>query len=607
VPARLRKAPGGNRATRRGTPWELSDEEQASTILHVRVGCPVDDLRDALFGPSSGIQTAFNDLAGHSDVRASPWTVCPCRAESAPGPHSPAAQRALSELARCRRRVVAFQARGYPTREVQEELSRAPGSAYEYLRTVTTGAQYGDRFAVLIRTSLRTDPGDPGRTVLRTRFVVKYSRPVNALVRGIIARAVGSGMSGTHGDVLLSLLTEAWAVAPASEELTGASPAGATGAPPAGAAAAAPVPPRGGGGSPHGLSPAIPREGLPPEPEPAPEGPAPLGPRVWGGAGQGASWAVVVGALLWVPVCASVRYSGRAAAEVVSTARPAASPGTVLCLALTSAAVLLAAGLAAAAEGQRALAALPGWLAALPGWLAAAASGVAAGLQALLRAGSKLSLAPWGGDPPDAGGGPRTSPSAPPRPPPVPGGAPAARQGPSIGPAGPVERGGWVRQYELFENERKQPFRGYGSSYPGHMLPTDRHRWSSRCGPSPGRHAADRADVEPQLGDGWAWRGGWRVDTTPLGWPAPGVDACGWSYWLDFPWARWPPRAGKSSHSGVGSFVRVRRWVRMAVRTSAGGGALAEPACGDEAPGDGDGGLFTMSQEVDIPPSWEQE
>ena len=25
--------------------------------------------------------------------------------------------------------------------------------------------------------------------------------------------------------------------------------------------------------------------------------------------------------------------------------------------------------------------------------------------------------------------------------------------------------------FEIFENERKQPFRGWGSSYPGHLLP----------------------------------------------------------------------------------------------------------------------------------------
>jgi magnesium-transporting ATPase (P-type) len=34
----------------------------------------------------------------------------------------------------------------------------------------------------------------------------------------------------------------------------------------------------------------------------------------------------------------------------------------------------------------------------------------------------------------------------------------------------------------IFENERYQPFVGFGSTYPGHLLPTDRGRWSNRSG-----------------------------------------------------------------------------------------------------------------------------
>lgn len=44
-----------------------------------------------------------------------------------------------------------------------------------------------------------------------------------------------------------------------------------------------------------------------------------------------------------------------------------------------------------------------------------------------------------------------------------------------------------------------------------------------------------------------------------------GVDSKGWSYWLDFPWAKWPPKAGTGKSAGsLMSFVRVRRWVRHA-------------------------------------------
>ena len=34
----------------------------------------------------------------------------------------------------------------------------------------------------------------------------------------------------------------------------------------------------------------------------------------------------------------------------------------------------------------------------------------------------------------------------------------------------------------LFENQRYQPVRGWGSKFPGHLLPTDRGRWSDRAG-----------------------------------------------------------------------------------------------------------------------------
>ncbi|TMW58374.1 hypothetical protein Poli38472_009933 [Pythium oligandrum] len=34
----------------------------------------------------------------------------------------------------------------------------------------------------------------------------------------------------------------------------------------------------------------------------------------------------------------------------------------------------------------------------------------------------------------------------------------------------------------IFENERYQPFFGFGSTYPGYLLPTDRNRWSNRSG-----------------------------------------------------------------------------------------------------------------------------
>lgn len=35
---------------------------------------------------------------------------------------------------------------------------------------------------------------------------------------------------------------------------------------------------------------------------------------------------------------------------------------------------------------------------------------------------------------------------------------------------------------QVFENQRYQPIRGWGSNYPGHMLPTDRRRYSDANG-----------------------------------------------------------------------------------------------------------------------------
>ncbi|GLE04680.1 hypothetical protein PINS_up013659 [Pythium insidiosum] len=64
--------------------------------------------------------------------------------------------------------------------------------------------------------------------------------------------------------------------------------------------------------------------------------------------------------------------------------------------------------------------------------------------------------------------------------------------GPTSTGLGPLRRKGInpdVRQQILnsddpviFENERYQPFSGYGSTYPGYLLPTDRSRWSDRSG-----------------------------------------------------------------------------------------------------------------------------
>lgn len=59
--------------------------------------------------------------------------------------------------------------------------------------------------------------------------------------------------------------------------------------------------------------------------------------------------------------------------------------------------------------------------------------------------------------------------------------------------AGPVEE-------EVFENERFQPFKGWGHNWPGHFLPTDKiGHWSHRDG-TPGKAASMAfSTVAPKL------------------------------------------------------------------------------------------------------------
>ncbi|KAH7463575.1 Phospholipid-transporting ATPase 3 [Phytophthora ramorum] len=66
----------------------------------------------------------------------------------------------------------------------------------------------------------------------------------------------------------------------------------------------------------------------------------------------------------------------------------------------------------------------------------------------------------------------------------------------------------------FFENQRYQPFCGYGSSFPGYLLPTDRKRWSDRSGKISAQ-AIPLAGLELNL-------------------DVPGCDAEGWVYENDF-------------------------------------------------------------------------
>ena len=123
---------------------------------------------------------------------------------------------------------------------------------------------------------------------------------------------------------------------------------------------------------------------------------------------------------------------------------------------------------------------------------------------------------------------------------------------------------------EVFENERLQPFRGWGHTWPGHFLPTDKvHRWTQRddCsqGPTPSVTVTSQhfRKAAPRLPDGWQWvESAWQLDLSGV--LIEAIDRDGWSYGLDFSKVVYPFARG-SGHKGLTDFVRRRRFFRTRV------------------------------------------
>lgn len=121
---------------------------------------------------------------------------------------------------------------------------------------------------------------------------------------------------------------------------------------------------------------------------------------------------------------------------------------------------------------------------------------------------------------------------------------------------------------EMFECQRHQPFRGWGSKWPGHFLPTDHlNKWNVRIAKSNGIYTSQNfEDVVPELPEGWKWvESEWSLDLS--GRTSGSTDTDGWSYALDFPRAGdivypFPKGSGKSKMS---DFVRTRRWLRTRI------------------------------------------
>lgn len=114
----------------------------------------------------------------------------------------------------------------------------------------------------------------------------------------------------------------------------------------------------------------------------------------------------------------------------------------------------------------------------------------------------------------------------------------------------------------IFENERLQPFRGWGHTWPGHFLPTDKcSHWSVQTlnGDSDPLTSMNFEDIECELPDGWTWDDAeWKIDLS--GRETEAVDRDGWQYGVDFGWLKFPPEPGNGKRSG--KFIRRRRWMR---------------------------------------------
>ena len=122
---------------------------------------------------------------------------------------------------------------------------------------------------------------------------------------------------------------------------------------------------------------------------------------------------------------------------------------------------------------------------------------------------------------------------------------------------------------EVFENQRYQPFRGWGSSWPGHLLPTDCGKWSDRVGlPKVGTQSQMFELVAPALPPNWVWlETEWQIDLSCL--KEGRVDKDGFYYGVmafsslkDF-----PPASTEAGKKTMKKFIRRRRWTRTRIHS----------------------------------------
>lgn len=92
----------------------------------------------------------------------------------------------------------------------------------------------------------------------------------------------------------------------------------------------------------------------------------------------------------------------------------------------------------------------------------------------------------------------------------------------------------------IYEYERWTPTGGWGSDYPGHLLPTDPGRWSSEDG---SKWGMEMAEVEPPIPEGMVSSDHWQNEG-------------GWVYGQDFRQKEW------TATKITVSFARRREWGR---------------------------------------------
>ncbi|GAB4822484.1 hypothetical protein N2152v2_009530 [Parachlorella kessleri] len=178
-----------------------------------------------------------------------------------------------------------------------------------------------------------------------------------------------------------------------------------------------------------------------------------------------------------------------------------------------------------------------------------------------------------------------------------------------ISPDVPPELHPYVVTAEVFENQRLQPFRGWGHTWPGHFLPHDKvHHWSLRELPGLMVVAGEfREEVTIKPPEGWHWlEEDWRLDMS--GRDIEAIDEEGWAYGLDFWAVREYPFLPHQAKKKVTDFVRRRRWVRTLAPESLEAlkeGPAAAAAAAVEASGrfatEGPGDTGVLGQPVSSP------